>query len=91
MVGEELTLAAWSRHRGETAALVEQSDPTIGFSVPSARGGFVWAISAELPSDGRDVRHALHLIKVIGFHWLEMPSQRWPPVACMQTTQPPAC
>lgn len=53
---------------GEIPALAEQSYPTIGFSVPSAREGFVWAITAGLLSDGRDVQHGLHLIKVIRFH-----------------------
>lgn len=53
---------------GEIPALAEQYYPTIGFSVPSTREGFVWAITAGLLSDGRDVRHGLHLIKVIRFH-----------------------
>lgn len=56
-------MAAW-----EIPALAEQNYPTIGFSVPSARVGFVWAITAGLLSNGRDVRHGLHLIEVIRFH-----------------------
>lgn len=52
---------------GEISALAEQCYPTIGFSVPSTWKGFVWALTAGLPSDGRDVQHGLHLIKVIRF------------------------
>lgn len=40
---------------GEIPALAKQNYPTIGFSVPSTWGGFVWAITAGLLSDGRDV------------------------------------
>lgn len=39
----------------EITALAEQNYPTIGFSVPSARGGFVLAITAGLLSNGRYV------------------------------------
>lgn len=53
---------------GEIPALAEQHYPTIGFSVSSTREGFVWAITAGLLPDGRDVQHSLHLIKVIRFH-----------------------
>lgn len=39
----------------EILALAKQNYPTIGFSVPFAWEGFVWAITAGLLSDGRDV------------------------------------